>query len=254
MADHRQNWQESRRLRHSALFAATGIPLQVFAGGLLNPLNTKRPEIQIGFSVFAAALLLVVVIAVVKIENWRSSRCARRFEPESSGKLKLLFTEKCANCGLQKYETNCGVSTEVDISPLKTARSARGPHSEATSAEYNAAEMMLAFEKEDCEHVLREALPHAVAGNPSAQCMISLFYQCGFAVPGDLAKAEDWLLKAATQDQPRAWNNIGTLYAIGGSSLSHAPEKAQECCLWARERGFASEEPHPRRPNRLRQS
>jgi hypothetical protein len=254
MADYRQNWQVFRGLKQHALILAIGIPSLVIASALLDPLHSKRVEIQIGFSFIAIVLLLLMVFTVMRIEKWRCPRCARSFEPESSGKLKLFFTEKCANCGLHKYETNRDVSTEAETSRLKTARSTRGPRGDATSAEYNAAEVMLAFEEEDYEYVLREALPHAVAGNPGAQCMISLLYQFGFAVPRDLAKAEDWLLKASAQDDPLAWNNLGTLYAVGGSGLSHGPEKAQECYLRARELGFACEEPHPPRPKILHES
>jgi TPR repeat protein len=114
-----------------------------------------------------------------------------------------------------------------------------------TPTTYNANEVMVAFEQKNYELVLSEALPHAIAGNPDAQCMISLLYQCGFSVPKDLSKAEDWLLKATAQDSALAWNNRGTLYAVGGPGLSQSPEKAHECYLRAKELGFDCASPYP---------
>ncbi len=76
---------------------------------------------------------------------------------------------------------------------------------------YNPDEVMDALQREDYEFVLREALPHASAGDPAVQCMISLLYQCGFGVGRDLTKAEVWLVKAATQTTQ--W--LGTTWAPG---------------------------------------
>ena len=112
------------------------------------------------------------------------------------------------------------------------------------SSAYNPDEVLAALERQDYEAVLQGALPHANAGNSSAQCMVSLLYQCGFGLPRDLAKAEEWLLKAAAQDNPLAWNNLGTLYIIGGAGLTHGPEKATECYVRAKELGFDCAEPY----------
>jgi TPR repeat protein len=112
-------------------------------------------------------------------------------------------------------------------------------------AVYNADQVMAAFERKDYELVLSEALPHAIAGNPDAQCMISLLYQFGFCVPRDLSKAEEWLLKATAQDSALAWNNLGTLYAVGGPGLSRGPEEAHACYLRAKELGFNCAAPYP---------
>jgi len=110
---------------------------------------------------------------------------------------------------------------------------------------YNGEDVLAAFERKDYVLVLREAMPHAEAGNPTAQCMISLLYQCGYAVPRDLAKAEEWLLKATAQNDALAWNNLGTLYAIGGPGLSQGPEKSHECYVRAKELGFDCAYPYP---------
>ena len=104
---------------------------------------------------------------------------------------------------------------------------------------------MAAFQRREYESVLQVALPCAIAGNSSAQCMISLLYQCGLGVDRDLAKAEEWLLKAAEQGDPVAWNNLGTLYVIGGAGLTNGPEKAHECYVRAKELGFDCAEPYP---------
>jgi len=114
-----------------------------------------------------------------------------------------------------------------------------------TSTAYKSNEVMVAYERQNYEFVLSEALPHAIAGNPDAQCMLSLLYQCGFGVSIDLAKAEEWLLKATAQDSALAWNNLGTLYAVGGPGFSQGPEKAHECYVRAKELGFDCAAPYP---------
>ena len=50
-----------------------------------------------------------------------------------------------------------------------------------------------AFKRRDYGEVLRTTLPHAMAGNSDAQCMVSLLCQNGFGVSKDLAEAERWL-------------------------------------------------------------
>jgi TPR repeat protein len=114
-----------------------------------------------------------------------------------------------------------------------------------TDSSYNADAVMSAFERKDYASVLRDALPHANAGNAAAQCMISLLYQCGFGVPLDLAKAEEWLLKATVQNDALAWNNLGTLYIVAGGALPHGEGKSRECYLRAKELGFDCAEPYP---------
>jgi len=102
-----------------------------------------------------------------------------------------------------------------------------------------------AFERGEYESVLAYSLPHANSGNSSAQCMVALLYETGLGVPRDLSKAEEFLLKAARQNDAVAWNNLGTLYAVGGNGLSQGPEKAPECYLRAKDLGFNCAEPYP---------
>ncbi len=110
--------------------------------------------------------------------------------------------------------------------------------------EYDFEVVTEAFGRGEYADVLRAALPHAMAGNSDAQCMISLLYQNGFGVTKDLAESERWLLKAAEQDNPVAWNNLGTLYAVGGAGLAKGPEQARQCYERAKALGFSCAEPY----------
>src|SRR5437763_1483010 len=101
---------------------------------------------------------------------------------------------------------------------------------------YNAEEMMEAFSQGRYRHVLEHALPAAGAGNADAQCMIGLLYQLGTGVPQDGNEAVRWYRKAAAQDQPIAWCNLGTIY---DSALLGAPDEgeARKCYLRAYQLG-----------------
>ena len=114
-----------------------------------------------------------------------------------------------------------------------------------TQTDYDFEIALELFKRRDYGEVLRIALPHAVAGNPDAQCMVSLLYQSGFGVSRDLAEAERWLLKAAEQGSPLAWNNLGTVYAIGGAGLTKGPDQATECYQRAKDLGFDCAKPYP---------
>ena len=103
---------------------------------------------------------------------------------------------------------------------------------------------MAAFERRDYAFVLEHAIPFATAGNPDAQCMVSLLYQCGLGVEKNLVEAERWLLKAAEQDSALAWNNLGTLYAICDSGWCHSRARIKECYLRAKELGFDCAHPY----------
>src|SRR5438874_2487953 len=86
-------------------------------------------------------------------------------------------------------------------------------------------EFALALLKEkNCEDLWRYALPYAKSGNSNAQCMIGMLHQCGLGVPADLDEAERWLCKAAEQNNPVAWNNLGSLSLARGEK-----EQAKRC-------------------------
>lgn len=57
-------------------------------------------------------------------------------------------------------------------------------------SEYNADAAFEAFARQDYETVLKLASPHAVAGNPDAQCMVAILHQCGFGVERNVLEAE----------------------------------------------------------------
>lgn len=107
---------------------------------------------------------------------------------------------------------------------------------------YEPQTLMGAFGRGEYDDVLRLAMPHAQAGNPDAQCMIALLYQCGLAVERSARIAEKWLLRAAEQDSPIAWNNLGTLYLTEWPELPKDREKARRCYERAKELGF--DQPH----------
>jgi TPR repeat protein len=91
-------------------------------------------------------------------------------------------------------------------------------------------------------------LSYAISGNSDAQSMMGFFYEVGLGVPRDLVEAEWWLLKAAGQDNPVAWNNLGTLYltmCCNGQCPPEYREKAQQCYRRAKELGFNGAHPYP---------
>ena len=104
---------------------------------------------------------------------------------------------------------------------------------------------MAAFDQRDFESVLKMALPHAKAGNSWAQCTIALLYQCGLAVERNAVEAERWFLMAAEQNNPVAWNNLGSLYASKDPVLECRWSEARRCYERAKELGFNCAAPYP---------
>jgi len=72
-----------------------------------------------------------------------------------------------------------------------------------------------AYESGDYATALKEFLPLAEAGQPSAQAAIGQMYLDGHGVPQDPAQAAIWLEKAAGGGNARARAQIGALYATG---------------------------------------
>lgn len=112
---------------------------------------------------------------------------------------------------------------------------------------YDPNEILAAFERAEYDFVLRKVLPHAVAGNPDAQCMMGLLYSSGCGVRTDFVEAERWLLKAAAQNSPTAWHNLGSLYATNHPELEERWGEAQKCWQRAKELGFDCASPYPPR-------
>jgi TPR repeat protein len=113
------------------------------------------------------------------------------------------------------------------------------------SSKYIADNALDAFERKDYDLVLKLAMPHATKGNSDAQTTVALLYQCGFGVERNVLEAERWLLKAAEQNNPVAWNNLGTLYASKMPELQHRWSDAMKCYEKAKELGFNCAEPYP---------
>ena len=109
------------------------------------------------------------------------------------------------------------------------------------------------LEKKNCGELWRYALPHANAGDPNAQCLLGFLCEHGLGVVSDLDEAERWLRKATEQDNPVAWNNLGTFWA-GRREW----EKSKQCYRRAVELGFVMAAPlakyapctSPTEPNR----
>jgi TPR repeat protein len=110
---------------------------------------------------------------------------------------------------------------------------------------YNPHDALEAFERKNYDSVLKLEVPHAAAGNSEAQTMLALLYQCGFGVERNILEAERWLLKAAEQNNPVAWNNLGSLYAGKCPELEHRWSDATKCYERAKELGFDCAEPYP---------
>ena len=113
------------------------------------------------------------------------------------------------------------------------------------SAEFKPDEAMDAFERKEYGRVVEMTMPHAIAGNSDAQTQLSLLYQLGFGVERDVLEAERWLLKAAEQDNPVAWHNLGTLYALQLPELRQRWNHAMGCYQRAKELGLNVAEPYP---------
>jgi TPR repeat protein len=110
---------------------------------------------------------------------------------------------------------------------------------------YDAEGMVDAFAHEEYEFVLKMAMPHAVAGNSDAQGMVALLYQCGLGVERDALEAERWYLKATAQNNPMAWHNLGSLYALKLPELEQRWQDRRKCWERAKELGFNCGDPYP---------
>jgi hypothetical protein len=110
---------------------------------------------------------------------------------------------------------------------------------------YNLDEITAAIQRADYAFILTSAMPHALAGNPDAQCTIALLYEAGWGVQRNFIEAERWLLKATAQNSALAWNNLGTFYAVKHPGLEDRWADAQKCYEKAKELGFNGAEPYP---------
>jgi TPR repeat protein len=110
---------------------------------------------------------------------------------------------------------------------------------------YNPDEILNAIQRADYRFVLENAMPHALAGNPDAQCTVALKYESGFGIQRDFLEARRWLLKATQQNSSLAWNNLGTLYAAKHPGLENRWGQARNCYEKAATLGFDCGDPYP---------
>ncbi len=103
------------------------------------------------------------------------------------------------------------------------------------------------MEQKNYGDVWKYVLPYADAGDSNAQCLVALLYQCGFGVARNALEAERWLRKAADQNNPVAWNNLGSLYASRIPELEHHWGDAHRCYERAKELDFNCAHPYPPR-------
>lgn len=94
------------------------------------------------------------------------------------------------------------------------------------------------LEKKNFDEAWKYAFPHASAGDSNAQCLVAFLCENGLGTTLSLREAELWLCKAAEQDNPIAWNNLGTFWAGRGEW-----EKSRHCYRRAVELGFTMASP-----------
>ncbi|MDA1325825.1 MAG: tetratricopeptide repeat protein [Proteobacteria bacterium] len=87
--------------------------------------------------------------------------------------------------------------------------------SAAPAAGADMASGLAAVKKGDYETALKEWLPLAEDGNPSAQYNIGQLYRLGRGVPKDYTKASQWYEKAAEMRHSGARHNLAVLYEKG---------------------------------------
>lgn len=85
-----------------------------------------------------------------------------------------------------------------------------------------------AYEAGDYATALKEFMPLAEAGQPSAQAAIGQMYLDGHGVQQDPAQAAIWLEKAAGGNNARAQAQIGALYATG----TGVPQDEMKASYW----------------------
>jgi TPR repeat protein len=81
----------------------------------------------------------------------------------------------------------------------------------------------------DQEWVYSTTLPFAEAGLADAQVMMGVLCEAGLGAPRSGVAALDWYRKAAAQDHPIAWSNLGTIYLLGLPDVKPDKDEAARC-------------------------
>jgi TPR repeat protein len=103
---------------------------------------------------------------------------------------------------------------------------------EACEEIYDSKAMIQSLLRGEKDVVRRTALKFAEAGVADAQVMMGVLYETGMGVPKSGATAIKWYRKAAEQDHPIAWSNLGTIYLLGLEDV--APDKKEAARSYAR--------------------
>jgi TPR repeat protein len=96
---------------------------------------------------------------------------------------------------------------------------------------YDAEGMIEALLRGERELVLRTARKFAEQGVADAQVMMGVLYETGLGVPKNIEEAIAWYQKAAAQEHPTAWSNLGTIYLLG---LHGQPDKEEAARCYGR--------------------
>jgi uncharacterized protein len=105
---------------------------------------------------------------------------------------------------------------------------------EQSESRYDFERALVLLEAKQYRELVQYVLPYATAGDADAQVQMGFLCSFGFGVVSDVEEAERWLLKAAEQDHPLAWNNLGTLLHDSDK------ERSRECYRRAVELGFTA--------------
>ena len=105
---------------------------------------------------------------------------------------------------------------------------------EATEQIYDSKAMIQSLLRGEKEVVYCTALKFANAGVADAQVMMGVLYETGMGVPKSGVSAINWYRKAAAQDHPIAWSNLGTIYLLGLDDVARDKKEAARCYARAR--------------------
>jgi TPR repeat protein len=105
---------------------------------------------------------------------------------------------------------------------------------EQRDSQYEFEKALVLLGAKQYRELVQYVLPYATAGDADAQVQMGFLYSFGLGVVSDVDEAQRWLLKAAEQDHPLAWNNLGTLLHDKDG------ERSRECYRRAVELGFAT--------------
>lgn len=94
---------------------------------------------------------------------------------------------------------------------------------------YDAQAMIQALLGGEQDWVYHMTLPFAEAGLADAQVMMGVLCEAGLGVSRSGTAAVDWYRKAAAQDHPIAWSNLGTIYLLGLPDVEPNKNEAVHC-------------------------